>query len=67
MKTRSTKTYCPNCDGVGWNEGGECLQTTCHRCDGTGILKTTYWVDRSKILRQQEKPFYPKKKAKRGK
>lgn len=28
---------CWDCDGVGWVEGGETLQTTCPKCDGTGI------------------------------
>ena len=27
---------CPDCDGVGWYEGGETLQTPCKRCKGSG-------------------------------
>ncbi|HEY8838264.1 MAG TPA: hypothetical protein VIO16_11435 [Dehalococcoidia bacterium] len=29
--------YCGDCDGVGWYEGGEALQTQCERCYGTGL------------------------------
>lgn len=30
--------YCPDCDGCGWYEGGEAIQTTCNKCSGTGIV-----------------------------
>lgn len=30
------KTYCGDCDGVGWVEGGEAIKTTCKTCEGTG-------------------------------
>jgi hypothetical protein len=30
--------YCGDCDGVGWMEGGEALQTTCSRCEGSGTV-----------------------------
>jgi hypothetical protein len=29
---------CDRCDGCGWHEGGEVLQTTCGKCDGSGIV-----------------------------
>lgn len=30
------RRYCGDCDGVGWVEGGETLQTTCKTCGGSG-------------------------------
>lgn len=27
---------CDACDGCGWNEGGDTIRTTCHKCKGTG-------------------------------
>jgi hypothetical protein len=35
----ASRAYCGDCDGVGWYEGGETLQTQCERCYGTG------WAD----------------------
>jgi hypothetical protein len=32
------RKYCDRCDGCGWYEGGEFLQTTCEKCNGTGIV-----------------------------
>jgi len=29
---------CDRCDGVGWYEGGEALQTQCEECGGTGVI-----------------------------
>ncbi len=29
---------CPDCDGVGWTEGGKALKTGCPRCKGTGAV-----------------------------
>ncbi len=29
---------CSDCDGCGWNEGGEALQTTCKTCNGKGVI-----------------------------
>lgn len=29
---------CDYCDGSGWVEGGKQLKTTCHRCDGYGVI-----------------------------
>lgn len=34
-----TPEYCGDCDGVGWYEGGRTLQTPCHKCDGSGLVK----------------------------
>lgn len=31
--------WCDNCDGCGWFEGSESLQTTCGKCKGTGVVK----------------------------
>lgn len=31
-----TIELCDACDGTGWTEGGECLKTTCYRCNGRG-------------------------------
>jgi hypothetical protein len=33
--------FCGDCDGVGWCEGGVALQTTCRKCNGTGIVRRT--------------------------
>ena len=33
-----TQQYCDDCDGCGWVEGGKAIQTTCHKCKGTGVL-----------------------------
>jgi hypothetical protein len=30
--------YCGACDGVGWVEGGDALQSTCSRCGGSGTV-----------------------------
>jgi hypothetical protein len=30
--------YCDRCDGCGWHEGGEAIQTTCKKCNGTGLI-----------------------------
>jgi len=32
-------TFCSDCDGTGWLEGGKALQTKCRTCDGTGFEK----------------------------
>jgi len=34
-----THIYCDDCDGCGWTEGGETLQTKCKTCKGRGIVK----------------------------
>jgi hypothetical protein len=31
--------YCERCDGTGWFEGGQTLQTECEKCNGTGLLE----------------------------
>jgi hypothetical protein len=31
--------FCRDCDGCGWVEGGEYLQTKCKTCGGTGEPK----------------------------
>lgn len=38
MTTAIITVECDNCDGVGWTEGGETLQTMCPICKGTGKL-----------------------------
>lgn len=38
-RTTPTHEYCDDCDGCGWVEGGQALQTTCKTCKGKGILK----------------------------
>jgi len=30
---------CDNCDGCGWYEGGQFIQTTCEKCKGTGQVE----------------------------
>jgi hypothetical protein len=34
--------FCGDCDGVGWVEGGEALQSTCSRCRGAGTLPRSW-------------------------
>lgn len=40
LENKPTKRveYCDRCDGCGWYEGGECLKTTCDKCNGIGII-----------------------------
>lgn len=35
---RPPRRYCDACDGVGWQEGGKAIQTTCDGCGGTGVV-----------------------------
>ena len=32
--------YCDDCDGCGWIEGGEAIQTECPSCKGHGVVLT---------------------------
>jgi hypothetical protein len=31
--------WCDNCDGTGWVEGGEVIQTECPNCHGSGVVE----------------------------
>lgn len=39
-ETMEVEEICMTCDGCGWYEGGKCLQTTCEKCKGSGVIKT---------------------------
>jgi hypothetical protein len=36
-----TVVECERCDGCGWYEGGATIKTTCEKCGGTGVLRST--------------------------
>jgi DnaJ-class molecular chaperone len=49
VKKSEQPECCDYCDGVGWVEGGEALQTTCPTCKGAGI----------KLTKSEQKYFKP--------
>lgn len=55
MKRTTTELVdfeCDMCDGCGWYEGGPTLATTCHVCEGTGIVKKERHIRHKWIIGQ---------------